>query len=138
MPKEEPKIKPWVGAALAAVVLLSCLAWAQPARAAEEQRELIPMGRTVGIKLFSDGVMVVGFGEVTAADGNHAPARDCGLKEGDLPDAMLIDNRRRQGIIKRRVGNFWKVSGSLQNRLNRRTRSRTGRRRGEIVLSRIC
>ena len=61
-----------------------------------------------------------------------------GLKEGDLPDAMLIDNRRRQGIIKRRVGNFLKVSGSLQNRLNRRTRSRTGRRRGEIVLSRIC
>lgn len=84
MPKEEPKIKPWVGAALAAVVLLSCLAWAQPARAAEEQRELIPMGRTVGIKLFSDGVMVVGFGEVTTAQGRQTPARDCGLQEGDI------------------------------------------------------
>ena len=84
MGKEESKVKPWVGAVLAAALVFSCMAWYQPARAADEVREVIPMGRTVGIKLFSDGVMVVGFGEVTAADGNHAPARDCGLKEGDI------------------------------------------------------
>ncbi len=66
-----------------AVLLLTCAAWFQPAGAAE-QRQVIPMGRTVGIKLFSDGVMVVGFGAVTAADGSHTPARDCGLKEGDI------------------------------------------------------
>ena len=84
MGKEEPKIKPWVGAAVALALLLAWAAWAQPARAAETPREVIPMGRTVGIKLFSDGVMVVGFGEVTAADGSHTPAKDCGLKEGDI------------------------------------------------------
>ena len=83
MGKEEPKIRPWVGAVLTAVLLLAWAAWFQPARAAET-REVIPMGRTVGIKLFSDGVMVVGFGEVAAADGRHTPARDCGLKEGDI------------------------------------------------------
>lgn len=83
MGKEEPKIRPWVGAVLTAVLLLAWAAWFQPARAAET-REVIPMGRTVGIKLFSDGVMVVGFGEVAAADGSHTPARDCGLKEGDI------------------------------------------------------
>ena len=84
MPKEEPKIKPWVGMLLAAAVLMSCMAWFQPAGAAEERREVIPMGRTVGIKLFSDGVMVVGFGEVTTTQGRQTPARDCGLKEGDI------------------------------------------------------
>lgn len=42
------------------------------------------MGRTVGIKLFSDGVMVVGFSEVSAAGGSSAPARECGLREGDI------------------------------------------------------
>lgn len=84
MPKEEPKIKPWVGAVLAVALLVSCMAWFQPARAADEPREVIPIGRTVGIKMFSDGVMVVGFGTVATAEGSQTPARDCGLKEGDI------------------------------------------------------
>lgn len=42
------------------------------------------MGRAVGIKLFSDGVMVVGFSEIATEEGRSAPARDCGLKEGDI------------------------------------------------------
>jgi len=40
---------------------------------------LIPLGRTVGIKLFSDGVLVVGL-----AEGEQVPARQMGLKTGDL------------------------------------------------------
>ena len=83
MGKEEAKIRPWVGAVLAAALLLAWTAWLQPARAADT-REVIPIGRAVGIKLFSDGVMVVGLGEVAAADGSHSPAKDCGLKEGDI------------------------------------------------------
>ena len=68
------------------VVVLVLALWmgAQPAQAADETPMVIPIGRAVGIKLFSDGVMVVGFSEVTAADGSHVPARDCGLKEGDI------------------------------------------------------
>lgn len=38
---------------------------------------LIPVGRTVGIRLESDGLIVVGFEE------DHSPARDSGLKLGD-------------------------------------------------------
>lgn len=49
-----------------------------------EVRTLVPVGRAVGIKLFSDGVMVVGFSQVPAAMGSETPARDCGLKEGDI------------------------------------------------------
>lgn len=82
--KEEQKVRPWVAAALAAALIFTSLALTQPARAAESARTVIPIGRAVGIKLFSDGVMVVGFSEVTSAQGRSAPARDCGLKEGDI------------------------------------------------------
>lgn len=45
---------------------------------------LIPVGHAVGIKLFSDGVLVVGLAELETAGGQAAPAKDCGLKVGDL------------------------------------------------------
>lgn len=50
-----------------------------------EVTRVVPVGRAVGIKLFSDGVMVVGFSQVPAQDGDDVtPARACGLKEGDI------------------------------------------------------
>jgi len=52
-----------------------------PLRAGAAQvKEVVPMGRAVGIKLFSDGVLVVGTSEI---DGKN-PARACGLREGDI------------------------------------------------------
>lgn len=81
--KEEQKARPWV-VALAAALAVTALALAPPARAAEQPRTLVPVGRAVGVKLFSDGVMVVGFSEVASDQGRSAPARDCGLKEGDI------------------------------------------------------
>ncbi len=45
---------------------------------------VIPMGRAVGIKLFSDGVLVVGLSQIETATGAHSPGRECGLKEGDI------------------------------------------------------
>ena len=41
-------------------------------------RSLIPVGHTVGIKLFSRGVMVVNLPE------GETPARECGLRTGDV------------------------------------------------------
>lgn len=56
---------------------------AAPARAAEEPvRELIAVGQPIGVKLFSDGVLVIGF-----SDGDTA-AKACGLKEGDIITAL--------------------------------------------------
>ena len=77
-------------AALAAALVLA--SGGQDALAAEEApvsapasvRTLVPVGRAVGIKLFSDGVMVVGFSQIPAAGGTETPARTCGLKEGDI------------------------------------------------------
>lgn len=76
---------------LAAGVLLGLLGQGA-ARAAEDStvmgpdrpRMVVPVGRAVGIKLFSDGVMVVGFSQIPAAGGNVTPARRCGLREGDI------------------------------------------------------
>ncbi len=74
-------MRPWLGAVLAAALVAASLVPAVTARAAEA-RTVLPLGRAVGIKLFSDGVMVVGFSEVAGETGSSAPARDCGLREG--------------------------------------------------------
>lgn len=69
-------------ALLLAILLSFSVCWQQAWAAPGETRELIPMGQVVGIKLFADGVLVVGISEL---DGQRAsPAEDCGLKEGDL------------------------------------------------------
>jgi len=47
-------------------------------------KTLVPLGHTAGIKLFSQGVMVVGLSDIDTADGECSPARNCGLKEGDI------------------------------------------------------
>jgi len=47
-------------------------------------RYLVPLGNAVGIKLFADGVMVVGLTEIETKNGVCCPAADCGLLEGDM------------------------------------------------------
>ena len=55
------------------------------ARAADTSaRMLIPVGHTIGIKLFSEGVVVVGLAEVETTDGPSAPGAACGLQVGDV------------------------------------------------------
>lgn len=81
--------RPWgwvVAAALRAAVLLLLLALLiLPMTAhAATAKTVVPVGRAVGIKLFSDGVVVVGTSEVSGAEGSVNPAKDCGLKEGDI------------------------------------------------------
>ena len=80
-----PRAAARILAALLAVALVSGLSG--PVSAAEagetESRTLIPVGRAVGIKLFADGVMVVGLAQGNAA-GEDTPARACGLRTGDV------------------------------------------------------
>lgn len=51
---------------------------------AERTKQLVPVGKTVGIKLFSKGVMVVALSEISTKDGTSWPARECGLEVGDI------------------------------------------------------
>ena len=66
------------GLLLAAVLTL----W--PLAASASAATVVPVGRAVGIKLFSDGVVVVGTSDIATEEGNVNPAKDCGLREGDI------------------------------------------------------
>ena len=91
---EEGKASPWA-LGLLRVLLTAAVLWtlvlgtqsraleAVPA-AGSGTKMLVPLGGTVGIKLFSQGVMVVGLSPVATEGGDLTPARDCGLKEGDI------------------------------------------------------
>ena len=69
-------------ALLLAILLALSLSIQQGWAAQGGTRQLIPMGRAVGIKLFADGVLVVATSDLDA--GGTSPAENCGLKEGDL------------------------------------------------------
>ena len=57
----------------------------QSARAAAlEADELVPVGHTIGIKLFAEGVVVIGLAEVETSGGMLTPGADCGLQVGDV------------------------------------------------------
>ena len=50
----------------------------------ESGRKLVPLGRAVGIKLFSDGVMVVGLSDLKHDGETVNPGKTSGLKTGDV------------------------------------------------------
>lgn len=92
--QKEKKGRPWalmLALGVAAVLSVALLAaGAGLAGRAESQacmgteKRLVPVGQTVGIKLFARGVMVVGLSDVTTEQGACSPARECGLKTGDI------------------------------------------------------
>jgi len=60
------------------ILTLSLLAF--PALA----KDLVPVGHTTGIKLFCDGVMVVKTVPINTEHGQISPAKDAGIRPGDL------------------------------------------------------
>ena len=50
-------------------------------------KTLIPLGRTIGIKMFSDGAMIVGFASPEVTGGKSA-AESCGMKIGDVIEGV--------------------------------------------------
>ena len=74
--------------ASAAVSGWALLDLVRPERVSQTQETVsetvIPLGRTVGIKLFSDGVLVVGLADVSTEGEAVSPARAMGLKVGDV------------------------------------------------------
>ena len=66
----------------AALALLIGALLTVPARAAGEM--LVPVGEAVGISLRCRGVVVSGFAEVETDEGTFCPAREAGLRPGDV------------------------------------------------------
>ena len=73
-------------AALVLALLLAFWAVLAPAAAVGDggERMVVPLGRAVGIKLFSDGVIVVGMSDIDTGNGTANPAKACGLQTGDI------------------------------------------------------
>lgn len=71
---------------------------------ARESRMVIPVGKAVGMKLFSRGVLVVGLSQVETEDGVVMLAQECGLRTGDIITE----------INEEMVDNIDQVSGLLQ------------------------
>ena len=69
---------------------------------------LVPVGHTVGIKLFSEGVLVVGLSELETAGGTAAPAKEGGLKVGDFilecDDVAVESTEHFQSIVAAAAG----------------------------------
>ena len=65
---------------LSSLWALQATGWA----AGLEAKALVPVGHTIGIKLFSEGVVVIGLAEVETASGRSAPGVACGLQVGDV------------------------------------------------------
>lgn len=72
-------------ALLTAILMLTSTAAATSATQYKEYpKVLVPIGRTAGIKLFSDGVLIVGISKIPTDKGDRSPAGDAGLKPGDI------------------------------------------------------
>lgn len=96
--REEQSNQPWAMAALrwllALGMALTILAAVTTSASAKPPgvicsgqgtaKMLVPVGKTVGIKLFARGVMVVGLTDVATEEGTQSPAKACGLKTGDI------------------------------------------------------
>ena len=53
-----------------------------------ERTKLIPCGMPFGVKLFTDGVMVVGMGDIATERGTVNPAKEAGMRIGDVIVSM--------------------------------------------------
>lgn len=68
----------------AALCLLLALTLLAAPALAEGARQLVPVGRTVGIEAATEGLLVVSLSEVETAQGKKSPAADCGIQPGDI------------------------------------------------------
>ncbi|MBR5806737.1 MAG: SpoIVB peptidase [Oscillospiraceae bacterium] len=80
----------------------------------DNQRYVAVSGRPFGIKMFCDGVMVVGFSDILTATGYKNPAKLAGLKAGDIIVSMnsktTRTNKDVEKIITSAENNKIKVS----------------------------
>lgn len=59
--------------------------YAIPVSSSSEQTKVIPGGKSIGVTLSTDGVMVTGFSEIPLYNGEQvSPAKDAGIKAGDI------------------------------------------------------
>ncbi len=88
--KIKPKLTQWLFYILFAAICLNSpgLSYAVPASAGETVY-VIPCGETAGVKLYTEGILVVGVASIIDGDGKeYSPAADSGIEEGDIIAAV--------------------------------------------------
>lgn len=75
-----------------------------------DEIKLIPCGTPFGIKLLTQGVMVVGLNNIDTEEGLKNPARDAGLKIGDIITAVngqpVSSNREISSVVSQATGDI--------------------------------
>ena len=71
----------------------------------EPQRYLCPGGSPFGIKLLTQGVMVVGLSEITTPYGLSCPAKEAGFKVGDVILSIDGETLLENGIVSKIIEN---------------------------------
>lgn len=84
--KDEKEIQKMASKIVGALLALTIFAGAPGVQAVGAQipERVVPMGITTGIKMFADGIMVVGLSKITTQSGEICPAQQAGLREGDI------------------------------------------------------
>lgn len=65
-------------------VIIGLFIISSPICNAASRKEVIPGGIPFGIKLYTDGLLVVGFSDVECSSGSKKPAADAGIRVGDV------------------------------------------------------
>ena len=80
---------------------------------------VVPIGHTAGIKMQSEGVLIVQLTEVQCGDGPHSPAKDAGVQPGDLllraDSTALHSNDDLQKQVALSAGNPLELTLSREN-----------------------
>lgn len=87
------------------------------AYAADDEVYVIPSGRSVGVKLYTDGLTVAGVEKITGADGKTvSPAADAGIKKGDI---IYSVNGAALSTVEQLAGEISKSPDSVQLEVRR-------------------
>jgi len=73
---------------LISLLLVTILSLAPYTQANAVPDKVIPGGNTVGIKLYTDGLLVVGFSEISSFGKYYSPGKNNGIYEGDIITAV--------------------------------------------------
>lgn len=85
---------------------------------------LVPCGNTIGVKLYTDGILVIGTSEFVGVDGNkYEPWKLAGIKEGDIiesiGDTKLESIEQLSEIIEMSQGNELNINVRRKGKLIR-------------------
>lgn len=102
------------------MIIVLCIvlgSFSTPVLAAERPEALVPMGKTVGININCDGVMVVSLSEVNTSEGTVKPAVDAGLVPGDIITHVNSDEIKSLDDFRDAIGK--NPNGTMTVRLKR-------------------